>query len=69
MSDLRARRREARRRRQHFRLDIALGLLVAIVVLLVGPGLAPVAIAALLVLAVCLLSVPVGRWLARRRRP
>jgi hypothetical protein len=69
MSDLRARRREARQRRQHFRLDIALGLLIAIVALLLGPGLAPVAIAALLVLAVCIVSVPVGRWLSRRRRP
>jgi uncharacterized membrane protein YfcA len=69
MSDLRARRREARRRRQIFRLDIALGLLIAIVALLLGPGLAPVAVVALLVLAVCVLSVPVGRWLSRRRRP
>jgi Flp pilus assembly protein TadB len=69
MSDLRARRREARRRRQHFRLDIALGLLIAIVALLLGPGLAPVAIVALLVVAVCVLSVPFGRWLSRRRRP
>jgi hypothetical protein len=69
MSHLHARRREARRRRQHFRLDIALGLLIAIVVLLLGPGLAPVGIVALLVLAVCILSVPLGRWLSRRRRP
>jgi hypothetical protein len=68
MADLRARRRQARRRRQHFRLDVALGLLIAIGILLFGPGLAPVAIAALLVLAVCILSVPVARWLSRRRR-
>jgi hypothetical protein len=69
MSDLRARRRDARRRRHHFRIDVALGLVIAIVALLLGPGLAPVAIVALLVLAACILSIPLGGWRSRRRRP
>src|ERR1019366_2101625 len=44
MSRLRARRRQARRRRHLARLDFGLGLLLAVVALLVAPGIAIVAL-------------------------
>jgi hypothetical protein len=68
ISQLRSRRREARRRRNVARVDVGLGLLVAaVLLLLLAPGLAIVAIAALLVLAVCAFSVGLDRWRSRRR--
>jgi hypothetical protein len=65
MTDLQARRRVARRRRQIARFDVALGAVVAVTLLIVSPGLAITAVVALLVLAVCAVSLGVGR---RRRR-
>jgi Flp pilus assembly protein TadB len=58
--------REQRRRRL-LRLDIGFGLLAAVVALLIAPGLAVAALLALAVLAVCLLSLAVGRWRSRTR--
>jgi Flp pilus assembly protein TadB len=65
-SRLRARRREARRRRRLARIDLGVGLCVAIVLLLATPGLAITAIAALLLLAGCLLSFVLERRAAQR---
>jgi hypothetical protein len=68
ISQLRARRRDARRRRNIARADVGLGLLVAaVVLLLLAPGLAIVAIAALLVLAACMFSVGLERWRSHGR--
>jgi Flp pilus assembly protein TadB len=66
MSYLHARRRQASRRRYLFRVDIGLGLLVAVVALLLAPGVAIVAVAALLVLAICGVSILLERWRSRR---
>jgi hypothetical protein len=60
--ELRARRNDARRRRGLLRLDIAIGVVIALVLLLATPGVAFAAIVALLVLAGCAVSVGVGRW-------
>lgn len=62
---LRARRRAARRRRRLLRVDLGLGVFVAIVLLVATPGLAIAAIMAGLLLALCVLSVVLER---RRRR-
>jgi Flp pilus assembly protein TadB len=67
MSYLRARRREARRRRYLFRVDIGLALLIAVVALLLAPGVAIVALAALAILATCGVSILIDR--RRSRRP
>jgi Flp pilus assembly protein TadB len=67
MSRLRARRREARRRRHLFRIDIGLALLIAVVALLLAPGVAIVALAALAILAICGVSVLIDR--RRSHRP
>jgi uncharacterized iron-regulated membrane protein len=66
MSDLRARRRNARRRRRRARLDVSLGLLGAIVLLLVSPGLAIAAVVALALIVLCALSVVLERRAGRR---
>jgi hypothetical protein len=66
LGDLRARRREARRKRRLARVDLGLGVAGALVLLLVSPGLAITGLIALLVLAGCLISALVGRR-ARRR--
>jgi uncharacterized membrane protein len=66
MSYLHARRRQASRRRYLFRVDIGLGLLIAVVALLLAPGVAIVAVAALLVLAICIASILLERWRSRR---
>lgn len=66
ISHLRARRREARRRRYVARVDVGLGVLGALVLLLATPGLAITLIFALLVLGLCLLSVVLERRSARR---
>jgi Flp pilus assembly protein TadB len=65
---LRARRRSARRRRRVARLDVAIGLLLALVLVLATPGLAVAAVIALLVLGICLVSVLLERVSARRQR-
>ena len=61
-----ARRRQASRRRYLFRVDIGLGLLIAAAALLLAPGVAIVAVVALLVLAICTLSILLERWRAHR---
>ena len=58
---LRARRRSDRRRRRVARLDVAVGLLLALVLVLATPGLAIAAVIALLVLGICLVSVLLER--------
>jgi len=63
-AQLRERRRHARRHQRLARLDLGLGVLGAIVLLLATPGLAVSALIALLVLALCGLSLV----LERRRR-
>jgi len=68
-SQLRARRARARRRRSLLRLDIAFGVLVAIVMLIAASGLAIVAIVAFILLGLCGLSIVVERRLARRSQP
>jgi hypothetical protein len=67
MSHLRARRRQANRRRHLFRVDIGLGLLIAVAALLLAPGVAIVAVAALLVLAICGVSILLERCQRRAR--
>jgi NAD(P)-dependent dehydrogenase (short-subunit alcohol dehydrogenase family) len=57
-----ARRRQARRRRYVIRVDICLALMIAVTALLLAPGVAIVAVAALLVLAICTLSILLERW-------
>ena len=66
MSYLHARRRQASRRRRLFRVDIGLGLLIAVVTLLLAPGVAIVAVVGLLVLAICVVSILLERWRSRR---
>lgn len=66
MSHLRARRRQARRRRYLFRIDTGLAMLIAVVALLLAPGVAIVAVAALLILAICGVSILIERWRSRR---
>ncbi len=63
---LRERRRRARRRRGLARLDAALALAGALVVLLAAPGLAIAGLVAIVLLAVCAASL-VWEWTARRR--
>jgi Flp pilus assembly protein TadB len=55
------------RRRRLLVVDLALGLAVALVAVLVGPGLAIVALGALVVLGVCGASLLYGRVVRRRR--
>lgn len=71
MAHLRARRRQARRRRHLLRMDIALGLLIALLAVLLAPGMASAAIAALTVFAICVVSILLDRWRAPRdpRKP
>jgi peptidoglycan/LPS O-acetylase OafA/YrhL len=57
MARLRARRRAARRRRRLLRIDLALGVLAAVVALIVSPGLAIASLFALAALAACALSM------------
>jgi hypothetical protein len=48
-------------------VDIGFALLAAVSALLLGPGLAIVAVVALLLLVVCCASLVLGRWRSRRR--
>jgi Flp pilus assembly protein TadB len=66
LSQLHARRRQARRRRNLARLDVGLGLVCAVVLIVATPGLAITALVALLVLVVCGLSFVLERSLTRR---
>lgn len=52
--------------RNPLRLDMALGLAAAVAALLIAPGLAIVAVAALSTLGVCLVSLVIGRRRSRR---
>ncbi len=63
---LRARRRAARRRSRLARLDVAIGVLAAIVLLVVSPGLAMTAVIALGLLVACLVWITAERRLRRR---
>jgi hypothetical protein len=64
---LRARRRDARRRRRLARVDLGLGVLGALVLLIATPGLAIAALLAGVVLAGCVASFVIER--RRRTRP
>ena len=66
LSQLHARRRQERRRRNLARLDVGLGLACAVVLIVATPGLAITAIVALLVLVVCGLSFVLELTLTRR---
>jgi Flp pilus assembly protein TadB len=66
LSQLHARRRQERRRRNLARLDVGLGLVCAVVLIVATPGLAITALVALLVLVVCGLSFVLERSLTRR---
>jgi hypothetical protein len=65
---LRARRREATLRRRRVRLDVLAGLVLAAILVLASPGLAIVTVVAVLLLLVCLASIPAERLFRRRRR-
>ena len=67
MAQLRARRREARRRRRLVRVDVGLGSLGAIALLIATPGLAIAAFVVLALLVLCALSVVLERERSRRR--
>jgi hypothetical protein len=66
ISQVRARRRQARRRQRLARLDLGLGVLGAIILIVATPGLAVSALIALLVLAACALSFVLERRKASR---
>jgi hypothetical protein len=61
------RRERARHRRRLARMDVGYGLLVAVVAIVLAPGLAIVALAALVGLAACILSVLLEPRGSRRR--
>lgn len=73
IAELRARRRNAQRRRRLARVDLGLGVVAALALVLVSPGVAITGLIAALVLAVCVVSflaqLLVRRRAARRRRP
>lgn len=58
---------KARRRTRLARLDVALGIVAAIVLILATPGLAISTLVAVVVLVVCGLSALAGRAVRRRR--
>lgn len=66
ISELRARRRFARRKRTLARVDLGLGVVGALVLVIASPGLAITGLIAMLVLAVCGLSFLVPRLIRRR---
>ena len=67
--DVLQRRREARRRTRLARIDLALGVVGALLVLLLSPGFAITGLIALLVLVACLFSIVVERRRRRSPRP
>ncbi len=66
ISELRARRRQAQRRRRLARIDLGLGVAGGLLLLLASPGLAITLLIAVLVLAVCGISILVQRRMRRR---
>lgn len=66
ISELRTRRRQARRRRRLVRIDLGLGVTGGLVLLLASPGLAITLLIAVLVLAVCGISILVQQRMRRR---
>lgn len=68
MVQLRSRRREVHRRRRLLRVDLGLGLLGALVLLIVTPGVAIAALLALGLIVLCILSVVLERRRSRRFR-
>lgn len=66
-SQLQAGRRAAERRRQLFRLDVAVGVLLALFLLVATPGLAIAAVLGGLMLVGCVTSVVLERRRRRRR--
>jgi len=69
LSQLRARRRLAQRRRRLLRIDLGLGVLAAIAILALTPGLAIAAFVALLLVVLCVVSLVLERRRARRAQP
>jgi UPF0716 family protein affecting phage T7 exclusion len=69
MTRLHARRRAARRSQRLARVDVGIGVVAALVLIIVSPGLAVTAIVALLVLVGCGTSVLVGRRRRMRAEP
>lgn len=63
-----ARRREATRRRRQRELDVAVGIVIGVVALIVAPGLGYVAIVGVPVLLVCGVSLARQRRRSRRAR-
>jgi ABC-type nickel/cobalt efflux system permease component RcnA len=49
-------------------VDVGIAVLLAVLVLIVSPGLAVTGMIALLVVFVCAVSFGIERWLGRRRR-
>jgi hypothetical protein len=62
-------RRELRRRRERRRQDVAIGVFVAILAIIIASGLAVVAIGAAIALLACAASLGVERILNRRGAP
>lgn len=60
--------RESARRRRLARVDVAVGVAVAILTLMIAPGLAIIGLAATCALAICAISVPLQRWRTRRKQ-
>jgi hypothetical protein len=68
MTELRARRREARRRTRLARIDLGLGVLGALILLLATPGLAISSLICGLILLACVISMVVERRKRARAR-
>jgi len=68
MAELRERRRRARARTRLVRLDLGLGVLAAIVLLIISPGLAITGLVALALLAGVFGSIAIERRRRGRRR-
>jgi Flp pilus assembly protein TadB len=60
--------RAGARRRRFARIDVAIGVALAILALIIAPGLAIIGIAALCALALCAISVPLQRRRTRRKQ-
>jgi len=60
--------RTGARRRRVARVDAVIGLLVAVLALIIAPGLAIIGLAAMCALAMCAISVPLQRRRTRRKQ-
>jgi hypothetical protein len=69
MERLRARRRAWRQRRRLLRLDLALGVAAALIILLASPGLAITGLLSLGILLACGASIAIERRRERARDP